>query len=278
MGLPNRWFDRRTRETIRGVHRVRLNPLSVAADHTVQMLAPLAGRRRRRNSRPDGERARDGDDRGAPERGVGDHGRSRPDRRLGAAIANSAADGDGRSCTLVDGAEMVEPILERSDAQRYYDYEIVDAPMPVRFYRSRLTVTERGGIAHVDWTGEFEPQRPADEDRLVEAFSATYRGGLDALRDQVEARGPRDRARRAPPAGPRPAGNMRGGCRQSGTAWSWPRARARTRSCWRATTTSLRRALIGGTSAPDVVTVRGGATTDRQAPGPANSRSFSSVR
>lgn len=53
------------------------------------------------------------------------------------AIAASAADGDERSCTLVDGAELVERILERSDAQRYYDYEIVDAPMPVRFYRSR---------------------------------------------------------------------------------------------------------------------------------------------
>ena len=105
------------------------------------------------------------------------------------AIATSAADGDERSCTLVDGAELVERILGRSDAQRYYDYEIVDAPMPVRFYRSRLSVTERDGIAQVDWTAEFEPQRPADEDRLVEAFAATYRGGLEALRDQVETRG-----------------------------------------------------------------------------------------
>ena len=105
------------------------------------------------------------------------------------AIASSAADGDERSCTLVDGAELIERILERSDVERYYDYEIVDAPMPVRFYRSRLTVSEREGIAHVDWTAEFEPQRAGDEDRLVEALSATYRGGLDALRDQVEARG-----------------------------------------------------------------------------------------
>ena len=105
------------------------------------------------------------------------------------AIAASAADGAERSCTLVDGAELIESILERSDTQRYYDYEIVDAPMPVRFYRSRLSVTERDGIAQVDWTAEFEPQRPADEDRLVEAFAATYRGGLEALRDQVETRG-----------------------------------------------------------------------------------------
>lgn len=52
-----------------------------------------------------------------------------------------------------------------------------------------MTVTERDGIAHVDWTDESEPQRAEDEDRLVEAFSATYRGGLDALRGQVEARG-----------------------------------------------------------------------------------------
>jgi hypothetical protein len=33
--------------------------------------------------------------------------------------------------------------------------------------RSRLTVEEHDGHAHVDWVAEFEPQRPQDEGGLA---------------------------------------------------------------------------------------------------------------
>src|SRR5918999_2766064 len=62
---------------------VRLNPLTVSADHN-RSDAGLVGRAMTTNRRPDGECARDRDHRGAPERGLGDRGRSRPDRGLGA--------------------------------------------------------------------------------------------------------------------------------------------------------------------------------------------------
>jgi hypothetical protein len=80
----------------------------------------------------------------------------------------------------------VERIVERSDAGRFYEYEIVDAPVPLRPYRSRLTVGEHDGYAHVDWVAEFAPQQAEHADRLAEAFAATYRDGLEELRTPIE--------------------------------------------------------------------------------------------
>jgi hypothetical protein len=103
------------------------------------------------------------------------------------ALASSMTEGDQRRCTLADGGELVERIIERSDAGRFYEYEIVDAPLPLRSCRSRLMVQAHGGHAHVDWITEFEPQRAGHAEQLAETFAATYRGGLEALRAQLEA-------------------------------------------------------------------------------------------
>jgi hypothetical protein len=104
------------------------------------------------------------------------------------ALASATAEGDERRCELADGGELVERIIERSDAGRFYEYEIVDAPIPLRSYRSRLTVQDHEGHAHVDWVAEFEPQRGGQEEQLTEAFAATYRNGLEELRARLEGR------------------------------------------------------------------------------------------
>jgi hypothetical protein len=103
------------------------------------------------------------------------------------ALASATAEGDERRCTLEDGGELVERIIERSDAERFYEYEIIDAPMPLRSYRSRLTVHGHDGQSHVDWIAEFEPQQAGREEQLAEAFAATYRSGLEELRERLEA-------------------------------------------------------------------------------------------
>ena len=58
--------------------------------------------------------------------------------------------------------------------------------MPLRSYRSRLTVHGHDGHAHLDWVAEFEPQQPGHEEQLAEAFAATYRSGLEELRGRFE--------------------------------------------------------------------------------------------
>jgi uncharacterized protein YndB with AHSA1/START domain len=105
------------------------------------------------------------------------------------AVASATAAGDERRCVLDDGGELVERIIERSDADRSYEYEIVDAPLPLRSYRSRLTVEGHDGHAHVDWVAEFEPQQAAHAEQLTQAFGATYRSGLEELRRRFEAGG-----------------------------------------------------------------------------------------
>jgi Polyketide cyclase / dehydrase and lipid transport len=88
-------------------------------------------------------------------------------------------------------ARVSESIMIEADADLVWklagDPAIVDAPLPLRSYRSRLAVEEHDGHAHVDWVAEFEPQRPQDETQLAEAFAATYRSGLESLRGRLEA-------------------------------------------------------------------------------------------
>jgi carbon monoxide dehydrogenase subunit G len=103
------------------------------------------------------------------------------------ALSSSRAAGDKRECTMTNGAELKERILEHSDEERSYNYEIVDAPMPVRSYRSRLSVQGHDGHSHVHWEAEFEPEDAEQEAELLEMFTRTYRDGLESLRDRLEA-------------------------------------------------------------------------------------------
>ena len=75
---------------------------------------------------------------------------------------------------------------ERSDAERFYVYEITDSPMPIASYRSRLAVSGHGDHAHVTWTADFEPAEGGDADQLEATFSQIYRDGLESVRSRVE--------------------------------------------------------------------------------------------
>jgi hypothetical protein len=80
----------------------------------------------------------------------------------------------------------VERIIERSEMGRFYEYEIVDAPLPLRSLRSRLSVHAHEGHARVDWVSELEPQQARHEQQLTKTFAETYRSGLEALRVRLE--------------------------------------------------------------------------------------------
>lgn len=104
------------------------------------------------------------------------------------ALAESSLDGDIRTCTTADGAHLTERILERNDAERYYAYEITDSPLPVRSYRSVLSVQGHDGHAHVAWSAEIEPVADTSADEVEQMFAQLYRDGLSGLRDQIERR------------------------------------------------------------------------------------------
>lgn len=102
------------------------------------------------------------------------------------ALSSSRAEGSARECTMVNGAELKERILEHSDEQRSYSYEIVEAPVPLRCYTSRLSVHGHDGHTHVVWDADFEPEDAEQEGELVEMFTQTYREGLESLRERFE--------------------------------------------------------------------------------------------
>lgn len=104
------------------------------------------------------------------------------------ALSGASLEGDARTCTTVDGGTIRERILEHSDTERYYTYEIVEAPLPVASYRSTLSVDGHETHAHVTWSAEFEPADPATEQDVAAALDELYREGLESLQAQLESR------------------------------------------------------------------------------------------
>jgi uncharacterized protein YndB with AHSA1/START domain len=102
------------------------------------------------------------------------------------AIAASRAEGDRRLCTFEGGGDAVERIIERSDADRFYVYEYLEGPLPLRSYRSRFSVEPAGDGSRVLWTSEFSAEAAESEPDLVTAISAIYRGALDELKRRME--------------------------------------------------------------------------------------------
>jgi len=103
------------------------------------------------------------------------------------ALAASVLEDDRRVCATADGADIVERVLERSDEQRYYVYEITSSPFPLRWFRSQLSVHGHDGHSHVSWLARFEAESPELEPDLAGAFERIYRDGLTALQGRFES-------------------------------------------------------------------------------------------
>lgn len=97
------------------------------------------------------------------------------------AIVSSPAEGDVRTCVLGDGAEVVERLVEHSDADRFYVYTIIRGGFDVHDYNSRLEVEPSGDGARVSWSGDFVANDPSQQETLAGVFAAVYRLGLDNL-------------------------------------------------------------------------------------------------
>jgi uncharacterized protein YndB with AHSA1/START domain len=102
------------------------------------------------------------------------------------ALSTSTVVGDRRSCGLAQGGQIEERILEHSDDERRYRYEIREGPMPLRTYVSSLSVDGQDGSTQVRWVADFEPEDPAQEDEVAQTFQQLYAQGLQALKAKVE--------------------------------------------------------------------------------------------
>ena len=101
-------------------------------------------------------------------------------------IESARMDGDLR-VAAVQGGEITERILEHSDAERYYTYEVVDGPMKLESYHSKLSVAPEGDGATVLWEADFEPPAGVEKAKVAKGIDATYRSGLGEMRSILES-------------------------------------------------------------------------------------------
>jgi hypothetical protein len=89
--------------------------------------------------------------------------------------------------TEPDWLELRERIVQRSDRERSFASEIIDAPLPMRSYVSRVTVEGHDGHSHVDVCVELEGEHIVDEPELIETLRGAWRDGLERLRERLES-------------------------------------------------------------------------------------------
>ena len=103
------------------------------------------------------------------------------------AIASSPSDGKTRKCTLADGGQVFETILEHDDARRAYRYAIDSSPLPIRDYVSTMSVLADDLGCKVTWESEFEVVEAPVAD-IEAAIRGLYEAGLTSLRAMLDAR------------------------------------------------------------------------------------------
>ena len=92
---------------------------------------------------------------------------------------------DGAMRTLVrdDGGELVEELLERDDARRYYAYTVVSGA-PVASHRASFEVQAVGDGSRIVWWTRTEPQDPAVD--MESRLRPGQEAGLERMKAVLE--------------------------------------------------------------------------------------------
>ena len=120
------------------------------------------------------------------------------------AVAKTEGNGENavdatRVVTLQSGGTIAEKLIKYDADNKRYKYEITDVDvkvLPVKNYSSMLSVKGEGDRSIVEWKGAFyrgfmnnNPPPELSDEAAIKAVKGVYRGGLDALKDKIEAGG-----------------------------------------------------------------------------------------
>ena len=104
-----------------------------------------------------------------------------------------------RVLTLKSGGTISEKLIQNDPAKMLYKYEITDVDvkvLPVKNYSSSISVKGEGDKSTVEWRGAFyrgfmnnDPPPELSDEAAKKAVTGVYRGGLDALKQKMEAGG-----------------------------------------------------------------------------------------
>jgi mxaD protein len=106
--------------------------------------------------------------------------------------------GSVRKLTIKDGPSFTEKLLSYDEAGHTYRYQIIESPLPITDYVSRITVRSAGGgMTKVIWSSTFKRKNPAANPPEAESdagatklVQGVYRGGLDNLKKMLEGTAP----------------------------------------------------------------------------------------
>lgn len=85
-----------------------------------------------------------------------------------------------RTLTLKDGAKLLEQLVTFDKAAMSYTYTIVEGPLPVKNYKSTLSVKPAGSASILSWTGSFDANGAADAE-AVKIITGIYEAGAGEL-------------------------------------------------------------------------------------------------
>ena len=91
-----------------------------------------------------------------------------------------SADGKTRTLSLKGGGTIVEKLVKRDDAARYYTYSIVESPLPVANYLSTISVSAVGAGSTIAWTGKYDAKGASESD-AKKVIDGIYQAGADVL-------------------------------------------------------------------------------------------------
>lgn len=91
-----------------------------------------------------------------------------------------SADGKTRTLSLKGGGTIVENLVKRDDAARYYTYSIVESPLPVANYLSTIGVSAAGAGSKIVWTGKYDAKGASESD-AKKVIDGIYQAGADVL-------------------------------------------------------------------------------------------------
>ena len=99
-----------------------------------------------------------------------------------------------RKLTIKDGPVIVERLTAYDEPGHSYHYRIVESPLPITDYESRIAVHPlTNGMTVVAWSGTFKRKNTSDnppeaesDAGVIKLVKGVYRGGLDNLKKMLE--------------------------------------------------------------------------------------------
>ena len=92
------------------------------------------------------------------------------------------AKGTVRVLATRDGAKFTEELLAHDAAARSYQYRIIESPLPISNYVSKIEVQESRAGSRVVWSSSFNVNPGASDEEMKKTIAGVYRAGLDSLK------------------------------------------------------------------------------------------------